>query len=89
MLVHVITRKGYGYKPAEDDSVVYHGVGTYKIESGAFQKKAGGPPNYPSVFGKTLVKLAEKDERIVAITPAMLTGSKLEAFQKKFPAALF
>ncbi|KFZ41069.1 MULTISPECIES: 1-deoxy-D-xylulose-5-phosphate synthase [Thermoactinomyces] len=89
VLVHVITRKGYGYKPAEDDSVVYHGVGTYKIESGAFQKKAGGPPNYPSVFGKTLVKLAEKDERIVAITPAMLTGSKLEAFQKKFPQRCF
>jgi 1-deoxy-D-xylulose-5-phosphate synthase len=89
VLVHVITRKGYGYKPAEDDSVVYHGVGTYKIESGAFQKKAGGPPTYPSVFGKTLVKLAEKDERIVAITPAMLTGSKLEAFQKKFPQRCF
>lgn len=52
VLVHVITRKGYGYKPAEDDSVVYHGVGTYKIESGAFQKKAGGPPNYPSVLEK-------------------------------------
>ena len=89
VLVHVITRKGYGYKPAEDDSVVYHGVGTYKIESGAFQKKAGGAPNYPSVFGKTLVKLAEKDERIVAITPAMLTGSKLEAFQEKFPKRCF
>jgi 1-deoxy-D-xylulose-5-phosphate synthase len=89
VLVHVITRKGYGYKPAEDDSVVYHGVGTYKIESGAFQKKAGGPPTYPSVFGKTLVKLAEKDERIVAITPAMLTGSKLDDFQKKFPHRCF
>ncbi|MBH8601668.1 1-deoxy-D-xylulose-5-phosphate synthase [Thermoactinomyces sp. CICC 23799] len=89
VLVHVITRKGYGYKPAEDDSVVYHGVGTYKIESGAFQKKAGGPPTYPSVFGKTLVKLAEKDDRIVAITPAMLTGSKLDDFQKKFPHRCF
>ncbi len=88
VLVHVITRKGNGYKPAEDDSVVYHGVGTYKIESGAFNKK-GGPPSYPAVFGKTMVKLAEQDERIVAITPAMLTGSKLERFNEKFPDRCF
>ncbi|WP_124727215.1 1-deoxy-D-xylulose-5-phosphate synthase [Staphylospora marina] len=89
VLVHVVTRKGYGYKPAENDSVVYHGVGTYKIESGAFQKKSGGAPAYPAVFGETLVKLAEKDDRIVAITPAMLTGSKLEKFQERFPDRCF
>lgn len=89
VVVHVVTKKGYGYKPAEDDSVVYHGVGTYKIESGAFQKKQGGAPAYPAVFGKTLVSLAESDERIVAITPAMLTGSKLEQFQQKFPNRCF
>jgi 1-deoxy-D-xylulose-5-phosphate synthase len=89
VLVHVVTKKGYGYKPAENDSVVYHGVGTYKIESGAFQKKAGSPPAYPAVFGDTLVRLAERDERIVAITPAMLTGSKLEKFQQRFPNRCF
>ncbi|SEN22344.1 1-deoxy-D-xylulose-5-phosphate synthase [Lihuaxuella thermophila] len=89
VLVHVITKKGQGYKPAEDDSVIYHGVGTYKIESGALQKKAGGPPAYPAVFGETMIRLAEKDERIVAITPAMLTGSKLEKFNKKFPERCF
>jgi 1-deoxy-D-xylulose-5-phosphate synthase len=89
VLVHVVTKKGYGYKPAENDSVVYHGVGTYKIESGAFQKKAGGPPAYPAVFGDTLVRLAERDERIVAITPAMLTGSKLDKFQNRFPDRCF
>ncbi|MGA8941751.1 MAG: 1-deoxy-D-xylulose-5-phosphate synthase [Thermoactinomyces sp.] len=88
VLVHVVTRKGYGYKPAENDSVIYHGVGTYKIESGAFKKK-GGPPSYPAVFGKTMVRLAEQDERIVAITPAMLTGSKLEQFNEKFPDRCF
>jgi 1-deoxy-D-xylulose-5-phosphate synthase len=89
VVVHVVTRKGYGYKPAENDSVVYHGVGTYKIESGAFQKKPGGAPAYPAVFGNTLVRLAEQDERIVAITPAMLTGSKLEKFYEKFPERCF
>ncbi|SFJ30846.1 1-deoxy-D-xylulose-5-phosphate synthase [Thermoflavimicrobium dichotomicum] len=89
VLVHVVTKKGQGYKPAEDDSVGYHGVGTYKIESGAFKKKAGGAPAYPAVFGQTLVKLAEKDPRIVAITPAMITGSKLEKFQEKFPDRCF
>jgi 1-deoxy-D-xylulose-5-phosphate synthase len=89
VVVHVVTKKGYGYKPAENDSVVYHGVGTYKIESGAFQKKKGGAPDYPSVFGDTLVRLAERDERIVAITPAMLTGSKLGKFQERFPERCF
>lgn len=89
VLVHVVTKKGQGYKPAEDDSVIYHGVGTYKIESGAFKKKAGGPPTYPAVFGETMIRLAEKDERIVAITPAMLTGSKLEKFNERFPDRCF
>jgi 1-deoxy-D-xylulose-5-phosphate synthase len=89
VVVHVVTKKGNGYKPAENDSVVYHGVGTYKIESGAFQKKKGGAPDYPSVFGDTLVRLAERDERIVAITPAMLTGSKLGKFQERFPERCF
>lgn len=88
VVVHVVTKKGYGYKPAENDSVVYHGVGTYKIESGAFQK-AGGAPAYPAVFGDTLVRLAEQDQRIVAVTPAMLTGSKLEKFQAAFPDRCF
>lgn len=85
VLVHVVTKKGHGYEPAEKDSVGYHGVGTYKIESGAFKKKAGGAPAYPSVFGDTMVRLAEQDSRIVAVTPAMLTGSKLEKFAEKFP----
>jgi 1-deoxy-D-xylulose-5-phosphate synthase len=90
VLVHVVTKKGQGYRPAEEDAVIYHGVGTYKIESGSFQKKAGkAAPTYPAVFGDTLVRLAEQDERIVAITPAMLTGSKLEKFQERFPERCF
>lgn len=89
VLVHVITRKGQGYKPAEIDSVNYHGVGTYKIESGAFSKKGGPVPAYPNVFGETMIKLAEQDSKIVAISPAMLTGSKLEKFQALFPDRTF
>lgn len=89
VLIHVITRKGQGYEPAEKDSVNYHGVGTYKIESGAMNKKASKAPAYPNVFGETLVKLAEEDQRIVAVTPAMLTGSKLEKFSEKFPDRCF
>ncbi|SHE45471.1 1-deoxy-D-xylulose-5-phosphate synthase [Seinonella peptonophila] len=89
VLVHVVTKKGQGYEPAENDSVNYHGVGTYKIESGAFQKKASSAPQYPSIFGKTMIELAQQDQRIVAITPAMLTGSKLEDFAKHFPERCF
>ncbi len=88
VLVHAVTKKGQGYKPAEEDSIGYHGVGTYKIESGAFQKKSG-LISYPEVFGKTMIRLAEKDPRIVAITPAMITGAKLEKFQEKFPDRCF
>lgn len=89
VLVHVVTRKGQGYQPAENDQVNYHGVGTYKIESGAFAKKAGGPMAYPAVFGETMIKLAEQNPKIVAISPAMLTGSKLEKFQQRFPDRTF
>jgi 1-deoxy-D-xylulose-5-phosphate synthase len=89
VLVHVITKKGQGYKPAEEDSVNYHGVGTYKIESGALQKKSGGAPAYPAVFGETMIKLAEKDKNVVAITPAMITGSKLDKFQQLYPDRCF
>ncbi|SDZ03492.1 1-deoxy-D-xylulose-5-phosphate synthase [Thermoactinomyces sp. DSM 45892] len=89
VLVHIVTRKGNGYQPAEDDQVNYHGVGTYKIESGAFAKKVGGPVAYPAVFGETMIKLAEENPKIVAISPAMLTGSKLEKFQRRFPDRTF
>jgi 1-deoxy-D-xylulose-5-phosphate synthase len=89
VLVHVVTKKGQGYTPAENDSVNYHGVGTYKIESGAFLKKAEKAPTYPAVFGQTMIRLAQMDSRIVAITPAMLTGSKLEKFNEMFPDRCF
>ncbi|GAB7386838.1 1-deoxy-D-xylulose-5-phosphate synthase [Bacillaceae bacterium] len=88
VLVHVITKKGKGYAPAEKNSDTYHGVSPYKIESGEQLKKAG-PPSYPSIFTDTLIRLAREDERIVAVTPAMLSGSGLSKFAKEFPDRCF
>lgn len=88
VLLHVITKKGQGYQPAEDDSVNFHGVGTYKIESGKV-KSSPGVPTYPAIFGKTMIRLAEENKTLVAITPAMLTGSKLEGFALAFPDRCF
>ncbi|WP_059103309.1 1-deoxy-D-xylulose-5-phosphate synthase [Shouchella shacheensis] len=86
VLVHVVTKKGKGYKPAEEDAKgAWHGIGPYKIETGEVVKKAGQPPAYPVVFANTLKKIARKDERVVAITPAMPGGSKLDLFAEEFP----
>lgn len=84
VLVHVITVKGKGYSPAEADSHTWHGASPYKIESGQMVK-AVGPPMYTKVFGDMLIQLAEQDERIIAVTPAMPGGSGLLDFAKKFP----
>lgn len=84
VLVHVLTVKGKGYKPAEADSHKWHGASAYKIESGQMVK-AVGPPMYTKVFGDYLIELAEKDDRIVAITPAMPGGSGLMDFAERYP----
>jgi 1-deoxy-D-xylulose-5-phosphate synthase len=84
VLVHVVTTKGKGYTPAEKDSHTWHGLGPYKIESGQVLKSVG-PPMYTEIFGNTLIELAEKDNRIVAVTPAMPGGSGLLKFAKQFP----
>lgn len=85
VLVHVLTTKGKGYTPAEEDSHKWHGVSTpYKIESGQLLKAVGNP-TYTEVFGQTLIELAEQDERIVAVTPAMPGGSGLVKFGERFP----
>lgn len=86
VLIHAITKKGKGYGPAEADSVKWHGIGTYKIESGDTPKSA---PTYTSIFADTMMKLAGEDERIVAVTPAMPAGSGLIPFGEKFPDRLF
>ncbi|MEJ8545482.1 1-deoxy-D-xylulose-5-phosphate synthase [Brevibacillus borstelensis] len=86
VLIHAITKKGKGYAPAEADSVKWHGIGTYKIESGDTPKSA---PMYTKVFADTMISLAEEDERIVAVTPAMPAGSGLIPFGERFPDRLF
>ncbi len=88
VLLHVVTVKGKGYTPAEADSHTWHGLGPYKIESGQVVKSLG-PPMYTEIFGNALIELAEQDERIVAITPAMPTGSGLIKFGLKFPKRMF
>lgn len=87
VLLHVITKKGKGYEAAEKDSNTFHGIGPYKVESGEEIKKAG-QVSYQSVFANCLTELAEKDERIVAITPAMISGSGLKVFAERLPHRL-
>ncbi|RBW70613.1 1-deoxy-D-xylulose-5-phosphate synthase [Bacillus taeanensis] len=90
VLIHTITKKGKGYKPAESDAVgTWHGLGPYKIESGEVVKPASAPPGYSKVVSETLRTMAREDERLVVITPAMTVGSKLEKFGEEFPDRLF
>ncbi len=90
VLVHVITKKGKGYTPAETDTVgTWHGTGPYKIETGDFVKPENSPPAWSAVISETVRKLAKDDQRIVAITPAMPVGSKLEKFAKEFPERMY
>ncbi|MYL19724.1 1-deoxy-D-xylulose-5-phosphate synthase [Halobacillus litoralis] len=90
VIVHVMTKKGKGYHPAETDvKDKWHGVGPYKIESGEKIKPVNAPPAWSSVISDALIKKAHGDERIVAVTPAMILGSKLEKFGEEFPDRLF
>ncbi|MWC28374.1 1-deoxy-D-xylulose-5-phosphate synthase [Paenibacillus sp. MMS18-CY102] len=84
VLVHVVTIKGKGYLPAEADSHKWHGITPYKMESGQVVK-AVGPPMYTEVFSEALMELAEQDERIIAVTPAMPGGSGLMKFAERYP----
>jgi 1-deoxy-D-xylulose-5-phosphate synthase len=84
IIVHVITRKGKGYPPAEANPDIYHGVGAFEKGTGRIYNNPS-PPSYTAIFGKTLVELAEKDERVVAITAAMPLGTGLTEFVERFP----
>jgi len=88
LLVHIMTTKGKGYKPAEDKPAKYHGVGVFDVATGNGAPKAGGK-SYTDVFGETLVALAEQDPKIVAITAAMPDGTGLNAFAERFPQRFF
>ena len=84
VLVHAVTKKGAGYKPAEKDPVRFHGVGPFDIATGA-STKVSSAPSYTDVFSEALLREAREDERIMAITAGMRTGTGLEEFAEEFP----
>lgn len=89
MLVHVVTKKGKGYAPAENAADKYHGVVKFDVVSGVQAKPAAGPPSYTSVFAKALSNEMERDEKVVAITAAMPSGTGLDKVAEKFPERTF
>ncbi len=88
-LIHVVTKKGKGYGPAEESADKYHGVQKFDVVSGVQAKAPPGPPSYQNVFGETLAKIAETDSRIVAITAAMPSGTGVDKFAKAHPDRAF
>jgi 1-deoxy-D-xylulose-5-phosphate synthase len=89
ILIHVVTQKGKGYAPAEASADKYHGVQKFDVVSGKQDKGPAGPPAYQNVFADQLIREAEKDERICAITAAMPSGTGIDRFAKAFPARTF
>ena len=89
ILVHVVTQKGKGYAPAETSADKYHGVVKFDVATGAQAKSKGGAPQYTKVFGESLIKEARKDDKIVAITAAMPSGTGIDLFEKEFPKRTF
>ena len=88
ILIHILTKKGKGYKPAEERTELFHGLGPFDKETGEPIKKPG-PPRYTRIFGDAVVELAERDDRVVAITAAMPLGTGLDKFREKFPNRFF
>ena len=89
ILVHVVSQKGKGYEPAEQASDKYHGVSKFDVITGAQAKATAKAPGYTKVFAESLIKLAERDDKIVAITAAMPSGTGLNLFGKAFPERCF
>jgi 1-deoxy-D-xylulose-5-phosphate synthase len=89
ILVHVVTQKGKGYAPAENSADKYHGVVTFDVVTGAQAKPRSNAPSYTRVFAESLLKEARKDEKIVAVTAAMPSGTGLDLFGKEFPDRTF
>jgi 1-deoxy-D-xylulose-5-phosphate synthase len=88
-LLHVVTRKGKGYAPAEADPIKWHGPGPFDPASGTIFKEKSSGPSYSQVFGQWLCDMAQADPRIIGITPAMREGSGLVEFSKRFPERYF
>ena len=89
ILVHVVTKKGKGYAPAEESDDKYHGVAKFDVVTGMQTKSATNAPSYTKVFAQSLVREAEKDDKIVAITAAMPAGTGLDLFAERFPKRTF
>jgi 1-deoxy-D-xylulose-5-phosphate synthase len=89
ILVHVVTQKGKGYAPAETSADKYHGVVKFDVATGAQAKSKGGAPQYTRVFADSLISEARKDDRVVAITAAMPSGTGLDLFAEEFPNRCF
>src|SRR3954447_6365180 len=89
ILIHVVTKKGKGYAPAEQSADKYHGVVTFDVVTGAQAKPKANAPAYTRVFGESLIKEARRDDKIVAVTAAMPSGTGIDLFGKEFPARTF
>jgi len=89
VLLHVITQKGKGYKPAEKDPIKFHGLSSFEIEKNNLENDKKKVKTYSDVFSDTLIEIAEKDDKIIAITAAMSEGTGLVNFAKRFPERFF
>jgi len=89
VLIHVLTKKGKGYPAAEANPSLFHGVGPFDAATGKVRKGKGGAASYTGIFGQTIKRLAQEDDRIVAITAAMPDGTGLSPFAKEFPERFF
>ena len=89
VLIHVLTKKGKGYRPAEEKPALFHGVGPFDIATGKVKKGKGGAASFTAVFGDAMKKIAAEDERVVAITAAMPDGTGLTPFAQEYPSRFF
>jgi len=89
ILIHVVTKKGKGYGPAENSADKYHGVNKFNVITGAQTKPQSNAPSYTSVFAQSLIEEAKADERVVAVTAAMPNGTGLDKFAELFPTRIF
>ncbi|MEZ7863313.1 MAG: 1-deoxy-D-xylulose-5-phosphate synthase [Aeromonadaceae bacterium] len=88
-LLHVMTKKGKGYEPAEKDPIGYHGVPKFNPDEECLPKSAGGKPGFSAIFGQWLCDMAAQDERLIGITPAMREGSGMVEFSQQYPQRYF
>jgi 1-deoxy-D-xylulose-5-phosphate synthase len=89
VLVHVITKKGQGYKFAEDDPAKFHGIAPFKVDTGEPVDEGAAPLSYTKMFGRAIIKLARDNPQIVAVTAAMSEGTGLDAFAREYPARFY